>query len=496
MKPISKDSSGIKPTIGRNVNMPLLQLVPSEVCFRCDVCCRFPEPESFLRPYFTSDEIQRAVARGISPAHFSDPHGCQISVVPNPSGEGHLCPAFDLATSHCRIYEDRPLDCQIYPLAIMWNADRSAVVLGWDTKCPFMRDAVPSEILAYAGTVAVMFERDDLLATVASNQRLIGRFQEDVIILRPLSKLSEKLAHVRVELSPLTSADHDLLREALARVNTPLAHYALPPHLIWKDLFRYAWTEIAGHACLFAEYTDGLFMPLPPLGAAPHRAAFERAFAIMRKRNGGSAVSRIENVPEEWKATLEAWGYRVQSKDPDYLYRTSSLVELAGDRYKSQRAACNRFGREHRHSFEPYWDSDRDACLALFREWAAQKQAAGIGETERHMLGDSEAAHREALTHHRTLGLAGHVVRIDGAVRAYTFGYERSPSVFCVLLEVADRSILGLAQFTFRECCRAAAGRGHEFVNTMDDSGLQSLAQSKRAYHPVALVPSYIVTEA
>jgi hypothetical protein len=216
----------------------------------------------------------------------------------------------------------------------------------------------------------------------------------------------------------------------------------------------------------------------------------------MRTRNHGSAVSRIENVPEEWGERLGAMGYRVRPKDPDYLYRTADLVELAGDPYRSQRAACNRFEREHRHVVEPYRDADCEACLSLFRDWSAQKQAAGLDEAGRHMLGDSEAAHREALTVHRDLGLAGLVVRVDGRIRAYTFGYRRSPSVFCVLLEVADRTIPGLAAFIFREFCREAAVGGAEFVNTMDDAGLPSLAHAKRTYHPVRLVPSYIVTEA
>jgi len=493
--------------------MSLPQLVPSRVCLSCDVCCRFPEPDSFLRPYFTAEEIQRAVARGINPAHFPDPNGSQVSVVPNPSGDGYLCPAFDPATSHCRIYEDRPLDCRIYPLAVMWNEGRSQVVLGWDTKCPFMRDAVPSEILAYAGTITTLLEREDVLTTVASNSQLIGRFQDDVVILNPLPKLSARVTrgstgspprvpsrgHPTPVTRPLTIADRDQFHRALVRVETPLAHFALVPHLIWKDLFRYSWTEIAECLCLFAEYADGLFMPLPPLALHASRFthdALAACFARMREANKGSAVSRIENVPEEWVAELQAMGYRVKPKDTDYLYRTAALVALAGDNYKSQRAACNRFEREYRYSFEPYRDSDRDACLMLFRDWSAQKRAAGLEETGRHMLADSEAAHREALTHHRELELAGYVVRVDGKVRAYTFGYERSSSVFCMLLEVADRSILGLAQFIFRECCRAAAERGYEFINAMDDSGLPSLAHSKRAYHPVRMVPSYIATEA
>ena len=214
----------------------------------------------------------------------------------------------------------------------------------------------------------------------------------------------------------------------------------------------------------------------------------------MRERNTGSAVSRIENVPEKLQLTLQALGYRVVPKDSDYLYRSRDLATLAGDRYKSQRAACNRFERDTRYRCEPYQDAHREASLALFEEWAAQKETEGLDAGARHMLRDSASAHREALTHHRALGLAGRVVRVDGAIRAYTLGYERSSPVFCILLEVADRRIPGLAQFLFRGSCREAAGRGFEFINTMDDSGILSLARSKQAYHPVRMLPNYIAT--
>jgi len=521
--------------------LPVLpQLVPSRVCLSCDVCCRFPEPDSFLRPYFTADEIAQAAAHGLDSAQFPDPAGAQIRLVPNPSGEGYLCPAFDPATSHCRIYEHRPLDCRIYPLALMWSADRREVLLGWDTKCPFLRDSSQG-LEDHANRVAALVEDPRTIEVVAGNPRLIGRFQDDVVILKPLPKLTERLSNrealgVRREvipalaspppltphpspftLHPLTLADRPRFEAALALVDTPLAHYAFAPHFIWRGLLDYSWGELAGHLCLFAASPDGLFMPLPPLPTAagerqeprgdgrdfsslplapcPSPAALAVCFALMRERNRGSAVTRIENVPEAWVQRLDAMGYRVKPKDPDYLYRTADLAALAGDRYKSQRAACNRFEREHRHSFEPYRDEDYAVCLKLYREWASQKQTAGLEEAGRSMLADAESAHRETFLHHHELGLVGRVVRVGGAIRAYTFGYARSPAVFCVLLEVADRTIPGLAQFVFREGCREAAARGYAFVNTMDDSGLPSLARSKQHYHPSMMVSGYLVTE-
>jgi Fe-S-cluster containining protein len=523
---------------------PLPQMVPSRVCFTCTVCCRFPEADSFLRPYFTPEEMRRAVAAGLDPVVFPDPRGSQIRLVPNQSGEGYLCPAFDPATSHCRIYETRPLDCQIYPFALMWSSDRSEVLLGWDTKCPFLsgEGQFPTTLSprgrgegggveTYAEQIACLIEADATLDLLARHPGLIGRFQDDVVILRKLPRLTARLcpasspithhpSPLTPHLSPLRLEDRPLLERAADSIVTPLAAYAFAPHYIWRHLFIYTWTTIAGHFCLFAEYSDGLFMPLPPLPLEPPspRAGehsrvpsplvgegrvrgddfsdvLTACFALMRNRNKGSAVTRIENLPEELKPAFEAAGYRVKPKDPDYLYRASDLAALTGDRFKSQRAACNRFERTARYRVETYNQSHREGCLALLDRWLEQKRRQGVDALAEHLLSDAAPAHREALAHPEALGLTGTAVRVDGVIHAYSFESERSPSVACILLEVADREIPGLAQFLFRETSRLALRRGVVYINTMDDSGLRSLAQSKRAYRPLQLVSSFVATE-
>jgi len=101
-----------------------------------------------------------------------------------------------------------------------------------------------------------------------------------------------------------------------------------------------------------------------------------------------------------------------------------------------------------------------------------------------------------AWAHGLELHLVGSVVRIDGRIRAYTFGYWLNERTWCVLLEVADRTISGLAQYLFRETCRNARSEGAEFINTMDDAGLPGLRLSKRAYQPFMQVKSFICSEA
>ncbi|HBP89108.1 MAG TPA: YkgJ family cysteine cluster protein [Nitrospirales bacterium] len=188
--------------------IPGPQVVPSAICFQCQVCCRFLEHDSFLRPFFTEEEIQQAVAHGIPSSSFPDHRGSQIKVVRHPTGEGFLCPAFDPTTQHCRIYEVRPLDCQLYPFALMWNAQHDGVVLGWDTLCPFLLEqansdrpltvgaptsstlTLPTAFMEQAQRVATYLESDNVLKTLALHPRLVTPFQPEVVVLQPLDRLT------------------------------------------------------------------------------------------------------------------------------------------------------------------------------------------------------------------------------------------------------------------------------------------------------------------
>jgi Fe-S-cluster containining protein len=159
----------------------LPQIVPSEVCLRCDVCCRFPERESFLRPYFTAQERERAIASGLASDLLPDPAGGRITLVPHPTADGYICPAFDTTTQYCRIYDARPLDCRIYPLALMRDEDDQGALLGLDTKCPYVQDAAhEARLIAYARQVGALFQEPALRSVLSDNPALVNRFQGDV----------------------------------------------------------------------------------------------------------------------------------------------------------------------------------------------------------------------------------------------------------------------------------------------------------------------------
>jgi uncharacterized protein len=485
--------------VGTFVTPPIAlpQLVPSHICLRCDVCCRFPDPDSALRPYFTENEIVRALAGGIEEKAFPDQRGSQVILVPDTHGEGFHCPAFETATSICRIYEQRPFDCQLYPLALMWNKPYDQVVLGWDTKCPFMREQIPEEIQRHADRVLVLLEQPDVRGHVVAHPRLIGRFQEDVVVLASLSHLTEAVASLwgPAPMHRLALGDIPRVKSALDRSgwchDESLAAYSPTYHYMWNGLLGYWWMELQGALCLFAQSPDGWFMPLPPIVAGSIDAPLSVAMGLLRRWNGDSPVSRVENVPSRLVPELERLGYRLTPKEPDYLYRAADLAALAGDRYKSQRALCNRFEREQSFEMDSYQVRDRQDCRALLEDWSRQKQSEGLDSFGVMLLADAAQAHECIWAQASALRVTGKVVRSHGRLCAYTFGYWLTSATFCVLLEVTDRTVPGLAQYLFRETCRVAMAEGAKYINTMDDAGLLGLRVSKQAYHPAMLIPNF-----
>jgi Fe-S-cluster containining protein len=490
--------------VGAFVTPPIAlpQLVPSRTCLQCDVCCRFPDPDSALRPYFTENEIARALAGGVEETAFPNRRGSQVILVPAPHGDGYLCPAFDAATSTCRIYEQRPLDCQLYPLALMWDEPHDQVLLGWDTKCPFMREEIPGEIQRHADRVIALLDQPGIRDQVVAHPSLIGRFQEDVVVLARLPRLTEAVAGQwgPAPLHWLTLDDIPRMTTALNRSgwcrDQSLAAYSPVYHYMWNGLLAYWWMELQGIFCLFAQSPDGWFMPLPPIGAGSIDGPLSDAMGLLRRWNGSSPVSRVENVPSQLVPVLGRLGYRLTPKEPDYLYHATDLAALAGDWYKSQRALCNRFEREQSFEMDSYQVSDRQDCRALLGDWSRQKQAEGLEAFGVMLLTDAAPAHEVILSHASALRVTGRVVRTDGRLCAYTFGYWLTSATFCVLLEVTDRTLPGLAQYLFRETCRTAVAEGAEYMNAMDDAGLPGLRASKQAYHPAMLIPNFVASPA
>lgn len=300
-----------------------------------------------------------------------------------------------------------------------------------------------------------------------------------------------------MQLQPLTLNDKHIFDAHAHRMCTRLSHYAFAPLYVWKEHFQFYWALIAERLCLFAKQDEDYFMPILPMPCDPedhnYRNVIRTAYQFMLESNRNPHIARIENVPQELRAFFQKDGFRAILKETEYLYETTVLSELRGNRFKSKRNAYNAFIEWYPSAeFRRYHTDDRDGCFALYDAWYAVRAATCDETIYRAMLEDSRSAHRIAIADAEALGLFGRIVCINEEIKGYTFGYPLNSGTFCVLFEITDLRIKGLAQFIYREFCKELVDT-HRWINATSDSGLENLKRVKRSYHPIQLIPSYNV---
>jgi len=293
-----------------------------------------------------------------------------------------------------------------------------------------------------------------------------------------------------VKLKELILKDKSLFQGFLNSSRHQLAVYAFENIYIWKALFKIHWALIDQNLCVFLRDKTGCFLYLPPLGKGRSLRAIGASFRIMDSFNANKSISRIENIEEGDLRFYRKLGFKLIDKSCDYLCSRTDLVELRGNKFKSKRASYNYFIKHYPFEYLDFTPKYRRDCLDLYDFWARQKQETSQDKLYQGMIQDSRDCLELLLKDYCSLGLSGKVVKVAERVTALTLGFPINPGTFCVLYEITDLSIKGLAQFIFRQFARDL--KGYRYINIMDDSGLGNLKKVKLSYHPVKAVMAYI----
>ncbi len=176
-------------SITRSAMQPQLpQLIPSEICLDCPVCCRFPEKQAALSPFFFPEE--RVQAEQLKPkGSFREAgKGLPSKALLVACGHGFACSFFNPEDHTCQVYEARPLDCSMYPAVIMHSRDHEKVLVGADAKCPALkRPSVAVRIGSYFDLIQRYLENTTLSSLIRKYPQFISEFQEEVVEVRELS---------------------------------------------------------------------------------------------------------------------------------------------------------------------------------------------------------------------------------------------------------------------------------------------------------------------
>ena len=290
-------------------------------------------------------------------------------------------------------------------------------------------------------------------------------------------------------------AEKPLVESFLNRGPRPLSSYSFVSIFAWCDFFDFEFKMINDCLCIFAHGQSGSFLYLPPLGKSFDSSTIELAFKHMAQGGKVKAVNRIENIPGNLLSAFTEGSYNQYLKPAEYVYRKEDLIALKGNAYKSQRHDCNCFLARHGgHSFGPYTDADFDGCMGLFERWADHRSKTNSDDIYRSMLQENRLVHARLLKWWKPLGLVVKVLKVEGKIIGYTFGFPLDENTFCVYAEITDLKVSGAAAYMFKSFCADKQLTDFNRINTMDDFAMPNVARAKQAYHPSELVSSYAIS--
>lgn len=295
-----------------------------------------------------------------------------------------------------------------------------------------------------------------------------------------------------MRLKNLTLKDKELFLKYLGLKQRQLSVYSFPNIYIWKGLFKIFWAILDHSLCVFFQDKLGCFLYLPPLGKTTSFLAVSEAFKIMDRLNPNPLFSRIENVQEKDLGFYRRLGYSIFEKPPEYLYQRRKLVDLKGSHFKGKRSGINYFCKNYTFTYLPFTLKDKKDCLALYCRWQEKRRSKNADPIYQGLLTESQKSLEVLLRHYRHLGLLGRVVKIENKVSAFTFGFPLSKNTFCILYEITESSLKGLSQFIFRRFCQEL--KEYEYINVMDDAGLENLRRVKLSYQPLRLIFGFIIS--
>ncbi|MCX5687942.1 MAG: phosphatidylglycerol lysyltransferase domain-containing protein, partial [Candidatus Omnitrophica bacterium] len=323
--------------------------------------------------------------------------------------------------------------------AIMFDEKREKIILGIDKKCQFSANpSYDNAIKNYFHYLVNLLEKKETACLIAKNPLFIGNFQDDIISFSTLDTLTkliinnpEKNGFKQISLKDKTI--FDTLFKKIENLDSSKNFVNLH---IWKDKNPIWW----------------------------------------KKKN-----DQLEILIETDSGYID---FNSLKKFPDYIYLTQDLIELKSNKYKHKRASYNYFSKNYKFQYVPYKQNMKNDCLKLFSKWAKSRKQKFQNPYYHKLLEDSFSAHKLAIENFKPLGLTGRVIKIRKKICAYTFGFEITKDMFCVLLEVCDLRFKGISEFIFREFSKEMSQ--YKYINAMDDSGLENLRISKLSYHPIS----------
>jgi hypothetical protein len=230
---------------------------------------------------------------------------------------------------------------------------------------------------------------------------------------------------------------------------------------------------------------DGKTFILPPLGKQP----LINVVKTLRTANFPNyQLAPLYGLTLEQAQLLSSEGIEVEPDrdDWDYVYLTSDLANLPGDKYHPKRNFIARCLSKYKCEYVDIGSSEIKDCLQLQTQWCNLRSCSSVPGLEA-----ENTAIKTAFDHYEYLGVTGGAVYVDGKLEAFTLAESLNKDTAVIHFEKANPEIEGPYQIINQWFCQKAL-KDFKFVNREQDLGIPGLRKAKQSYYPHHMVKKHI----
>jgi len=260
-------------------------------------------------------------------------------------------------------------------------------------------------------------------------------------------------------------------------------------NFMWRDFFSTEFTEFNDTVIFKAriQYNGNITAFMPPLGR-DYQGSLKQIAEYCRYHD--LEIVFFSATDEDVSLLQKEYPKIDVCRDDnwcDYLYNAEDLLLLAGRKYSGQRNHINSF----RKSYPGYvFEEINTGNIADVIEFNHRFSSALNKDSV--IFHEENSKTIEVLENYDLYGMLGGLLRVNGAVIAYSLG-EVYNDVLFVHVEKADMSIRGAYQVINNEFAKHFCCDGVKFINREEDVGDEGLRTSKRSYHPCRIIDKYTV---
>ena len=282
--------------------------------------------------------------------------------------------------------------------------------------------------------------------------------------------------------------DKALLDALFKQMQPQLSELTFTNLYVWNEAEPVRLSRLEGTVLLQRKRIRGAKnLLLPPLSKQPISSVLEG----MKKAVGDSHPKMLlYGLDSEQAKQLIARGYLVEPDrdDWDYVYLTSDLADLPGDKYHSKRNFISRCLSTYRCDYENIDAQVVNDCLQLQTQWCNLRKC----DFDPGLEAENRAI-KTLFDNYPLLAVSGGAVYVDGKLEAFTLAEPLNDGTAVVHFEKANPEIIGLYQLINQWFCQNAL-RTFTFVNREQDLGIPGLRKAKLSYHPHHMVEKHLAT--